>query len=840
MHDLLVTAVQNPAVQDQQPSMSVLLDILRQISDRTTAYGCILWQEIPPEGGSGEPQLFVLADWMDDGRHCANHDMPIASSRTGRAIETKRQIVVRKVPTTMANSETFDRFLEEAKIQTFCTTPICFEDGRRGAVNIYRNVPKPFDQETRAVAREVAPLVPLLYEMIRTRVSSALLRKVTEITRSFDPQLPEGSTPYEHAKISIADICEAVANAFNCLEVSVFFEDPIRAEREFELVATTDDSLARKRIYQAGDEHGITGWTLAHPDEKVRIFDLANADVIAKVYKGMHWKDSWQIAEIVGKRMVPEGAPLPPLSFMAAPILRGSRVIGVIRCSVAKGPWYFAPGDHSILEMVASHLGSFWGTILDRREVDTETNALKKLVEHMVNLNEVADTEITKSSVDDRSILTAAVRITRSVIPGATITDIRLLNDERTELQFVTSDRGAAEDVSVPQFSYPLADGSRGSAGSYVVHTGSVCEIDDVANDPYYAKHYPGAKRIIVAPIQLRDSTGHRDLYGVLDVCSNSAQPFPVFAHDSAVLLSSQLALYKKLGATVRNLNEINQVHIRLTEDMAHQLMSPLLIAKGRVQDSLKAAASDQAMTSRLLEVRGAIGRVLHVCSNLDTFVRLERGRDVPVVLEDMTGGDLIAILINTSKDASRLRDSFLVYGNRPIRSLWDGSFTPRRRLVRGRFEVKREGFQKVEKIRTDRRLLEQVLTQVLDNAFKYSYVGSTVEVEGGYTAATRKRDMMERQRSRTPSLPPAGGEERRRRIRISVINEGIDLTEDDARTVTERGVQADHAQVYSQGGSGIGLWIVRELMKALGGELDIHPTDGKHKTEITLLFPVE
>ena len=826
------TAVQSLEKPDQQPGMSVLLEILHKISLLTDSYGCILWQETPKEIQSGERQLFVLADWTEDDRHCANHDMSFALSRTGRAIEKNRQIIVRNVPRTMVGSKTFDQFLKDARIKTFCTTPVSFQDGQLGALNLYRQDGKPYDNAMRAKIKEIALLVPLLYEIIRTRMSSGLLRKVTETTRSFLPQVPEGSTPHGHAKRSVEEICAAVAKAFNCFEVSVFLEDPMRAEGKFELVATTDETLARVTTYESGEEHGITGWTLAHPEKKVRIFDLAKKDLIARVYPGMHWKDSWQIKEIVGKRMVPDEAPLPPLSFMAAPILRGPAIAGVIRCSVPQGPWYFAPADHSILEMVASHLGSFWGTILDRREVDIETNALKGLVDHMVSLNDVADSEIAKKQVDEKSILAAALRLTRSVIPEATITDVRLLNSDQTRLEFVTTDRGAPEDVTLP-----------GSPGADVVSHGEVRIIEDVAKEPYYAKHYPGAKRMIVAPIQLRKSDGRNDVYGVLDVCSYSSPPFPVFARDSAKLLSSQLALYKKLGTTVRNLNDINEVHTRLTEDMAHQLMSPLLIAKGLVQDSLKAAVNNHAMTARLLEVRGAIGRTLHVCSNLDVFVRIERGKDIPVVLEEMTGGELIAILINTSKDAARLRDSFVVYGNRPIRSLWDGSFTPRRRLVHGRFDVKREGFEKVDKIKTDRRLLEQVLTQILDNAFKYSYVGSTVQVEGGYTAATRKLDAIERQRARTSSLPappPPDSVERRRRIRITVINEGIDLTEEDAKTVMQRGVQAQHARIYSQGGSGLGLWIVSELMRTLGGEIDIRPTDGRHRTEIALLFPVE
>ena len=829
--------------------MSAVMEVLRHISEKTDSFGCILWQEVPPEGGSSEPELFVLADWFPNQLHCANHGLKIASSKTGTGITENRQIVIDSVKREIENP---DPFLIERRIHAFCTTPIRFGDGRRGAVNIYRNRRAKYSKKTQRTASELALLVPMLYDIIRGRVSSSLLQRITEITRTFDPHVPLGGVPLDHARASVAQIVNAVAKAFNCFEVSVFFEDSVVAPRQYALAATTDVSLTPMQSYQPGNEHGITGWTLDHPDAHVRVFDLPSFDQIAigRVYPGMMWKDSLNIGELVRrKQCIPDQQPLPPLSFMAAPVLRGNSVIGVIRCCVAYGPTYFAPSDYSILQMVAAHLASHWGTILDRREIDAETEALEKLVDRMVSLNDVVHTEIAKRD-DEKSILTAALRVISSVIPDAVINDVRLLSEDKKELRFVAFD-GAAWTLGTPeevntrrQRVYALDGETPGSAGAYVVHSGKVCVIDDVTKNPYYLKNFPDTKKMIIAPIQLQDSEGGLETYGVLDVRSTTEQPFPRYAEYGARLLGSQLALYKKLSATVRDLENLNQVHVRLTEDMAHQLMSPLLIAKGRVQQSLKKAVNDQPMTDILLEVRGAISRAIHVCSNLDIFVRLERDGRVPVELEEITGRELTALLINTSRDTARLRDNFVVARERPIRSLWDGSFSPRRRIVTGRYTVQTEGFEKVDKIKTDRRLLEQVLTQVLDNAFKYSYVGSTVEVEGGYTAATRRRDRIERQRIRPLAIASPEAEkpsdERKRRIRISVINEGIELSNGDSQRVTDRGFQSDDAKKYSQGGSGIGLWIVREIMEALGGELEIHPTDGRHRTEIALLFPVE
>jgi signal transduction histidine kinase len=72
----------------------------------------------------------------------------------------------------------------------------------------------------------------------------------------------------------------------------------------------------------------------------------------------------------------------------------------------------------------------------------------------------------------------------------------------------------------------------------------------------------------------------------------------------------------------------------------------------------------------------------------------------------------------------------------------------------------------------------------------------------------------------------------------IAVANEGFEVKPDEVPKLKQRGYRADNAVSATGEGSGIGLWIVDEIMRAHGGGLAIMPTRNGI-TEIRLMFPV-
>jgi two-component system phosphate regulon sensor histidine kinase PhoR len=103
-----------------------------------------------------------------------------------------------------------------------------------------------------------------------------------------------------------------------------------------------------------------------------------------------------------------------------------------------------------------------------------------------------------------------------------------------------------------------------------------------------------------------------------------------------------------------------------------------------------------------------------------------------------------------------------------------------------------------------DRRAVDQVLTNLLDNALKYTDPGGriTVEIEGEPEA-----------------------------VRVSVSDTGIGIPPEHQDRIFERFYRVDKARSRSLGGTGLGLAIVKHLVQAMGGEVYVESEPGRGST---------
>jgi len=185
------------------------------------------------------------------------------------------------------------------------------------------------------------------------------------------------------------------------------------------------------------------------------------------------------------------------------------------------------------------------------------------------------------------------------------------------------------------------------------------------------------------------------------------------------------------------------------------------------------------------------------------------REHDLPVQTQD----DLLEMIAEQSNRLANLVEEILVAGQLDSGSLHVvvDTFDPDE-LVRGVVSAARSRLGAattiavaappvVPKVHGDPERTRQVLLNLLDNAIKYSPSGGRLEVE----------------------LEAVGD-----RLRFSVHDQGLGIPVGEQERIFEKFVRADPSLARGVGGSGLGLYICRELVERMDGRLRVESEPGK------------
>jgi CheY-like chemotaxis protein len=124
----------------------------------------------------------------------------------------------------------------------------------------------------------------------------------------------------------------------------------------------------------------------------------------------------------------------------------------------------------------------------------------------------------------------------------------------------------------------------------------------------------------------------------------------------------------------------------------------------------------------------------------------------------------------------------------------------------------------------TDRQLLDQVLKNLLANAFKFTERGSVkLRIERVSAGAPLRSGVLQR----SPSV-----------IAFSVTDTGVGIESAQMERIFEAFQQADASITRKYGGTGLGLTISREYARILGGEIDVQSRPNTGST-FTLYLPL-
>ncbi len=124
-----------------------------------------------------------------------------------------------------------------------------------------------------------------------------------------------------------------------------------------------------------------------------------------------------------------------------------------------------------------------------------------------------------------------------------------------------------------------------------------------------------------------------------------------------------------------------------------------------------------------------------------------------------------------------------------------------RERAEKKKLVLKAQVESEISGVRADRRALEQVLTNLIDNAVKYCPEGASI------TVAAQSSE---------------------RNIRISVIDTGRGIEQKHLPRLFERFYRVDAGRGRDTGGTGLGLSIAKHLIEAMGGSISVESAQGQ------------
>jgi two-component system sensor histidine kinase BaeS len=254
-------------------------------------------------------------------------------------------------------------------------------------------------------------------------------------------------------------------------------------------------------------------------------------------------------------------------------------------------------------------------------------------------------------------------------------------------------------------------------------------------------------------------------------------QQVPVRSRDELGRLS------QAFNEMTARLHAARQMQIDFVANVSHELRTPLTAVKGLVETLRDGAVDDPEVRDRFLEtVEDETDRLIRLVNDLLILSRIDsEALDLHRETVDLAHlAQATAAKLEPQLDARQIALQV--------------EATPRSSLAWA-----------------DPDRIEQVLVNLLDNAIKYSYPGSTVTL-----FVDKGADDM---------------------ARVQVQDQGIGIPPESLPRVGERFYRADKARSRSEGGSGLGLAIARALVKVHGGHLAVESEEGQG-TRVTFTLP--
>ncbi len=452
-------------------------------------------------------------------------------------------------------------------------------------------------------------------------------------------------------------------------------------------------------------------------------------------------------------------------AYMAAPLRAEGRVIGILQVN-SSSKHVFSGRDLALLAEVADRCA----VAVERARLFDEMQAR---ADRLATVAQIA--RRISAALDPQQLFETCYAQVRKVMPAEAF--LVALYDEPAGQVHYAFLRDAGEQF--PPFSRPLGEGLTG----YVIRTRQPLVVGDRHELPITPETFGPAARaaesLLMVPLIFEGR-----VLGAMSTQSYGAHAYRPDDLSLLTTIANQAAVAIRNAQLYQSEREAQRAKDEFLSMVSHELRTPLTTIKGTaqvMQRRLRRAVGarppgDDALAHdlrRLAMIVGQAERLNLLVDDLLDLSGLQSGR-----FEYAPAPADLAEVVRDAVEAARAagpRHRLLVDVPGPV----PGTF--------------------------DRRRIEQVISNLISNAVKYSPEGSTVRV-----------------RLQVPAPGVA---------RVEVADQGPGLAPEDAARLFERFYRGAAGRQNTRAGLGLGLYISRQIVEWHGGDIDVESVPGQGST---------
>src|SRR5262245_37443712 len=457
-------------------------------------------------------------------------------------------------------------------------------------------------------------------------------------------------------------------------------------------------------------------------------------------------------------------------SFATLPLLSKERLIGSMNLGRFEAQPFTAL-ELEILDPVARHVA----IALDNARLLAD---VRRRGQEFESLLEVGRGIVTRLQLDE--LLPLVVRSVNRIMG----THVCVLLLRQGEMLRLAAQEGLEPEVGKAFLSLRVGE----SLSGLVAQEGRALAVDEMRDDPRARfadiTNRFGYRSYLCVPLKHGE-----DVLGTLEVITREPRRFgadnqelmAAFAPQAAVVLANA-RLFEQARRHVaeteeanRRLEQLDRLRREYLRNVSHEFRTPLTVIRGYADYLLESAPEDDRAQRDVLKV---------VLESSDRLI------------------DLVDTLIEVSRIEQGITQQTLRVEKLELRELTEAGLEPLRRAADKKgVALQLEFPDGPMRLEGDQSLLLQVVRKLVDNALKYSSKGGRVTIRG---------------------------QEHDGELLLQVADTGIGIAPEHIPRIFEKFYTVDGSLARKAGGTGVGLYLVREIVRLHSGRVEVESEPGR------------